>query len=293
MVLRAVTAGPAAWGHLTSPMDDSGEVLAVYERSLLWLAGPDQPLTLAWDPALRGPLTLEVDGPVRQVLPGDPVVRVGSGLCIGTEAVVDLSRVVPFDEPLPLLGADGAAALKAALGRSLRDPAVQTLFGALVRPAPADAWTQTVLPRVNQLMAGLEICSEPMVTAATAQLVGLGQGLTPSGDDFLAGMLAAFQAAAPTGSPCTALLAEAVSRHLGQTTLMSRHFLRWAIRRRYGESVRRVFVSPGAIAGLLAAGATSGADTATGIWAGLGLVRRMKAAVARDAADHDHQRKPD
>lgn len=279
MSIRARKAGLAVWSHVTDPAGGSGEVLAVYRRSLFWLAGPDQPLTLAWDPALRGPLTLEVDGPISAVAPGDRVTREGSLLCIGPFTAIDVSGAALLDEPLPALGADEASALAAALDRSLRDRPARGDLGDLVRGELGDAWTQAARPLVDFLVAGLEADSGPMVTAATAKLVGLGPGLTPAGDDFLAGMLAALQAAAPSGCPCVALLGDAIARQAEQTTMISRHFLRWAVQRRYGESVRRVFAgSAGAIEGLLAAGATSGADTAAGIWAGLGLVQRRLAA---------------
>lgn len=249
----ARAAGPAAWAFLSRPAGGAGQVLAVYRRSLLWLAGLDEPLTLAWDPALRGPLTLEVDSPVTRVAPGDRVTRTGSWLSLGPHAVVDLSAAVQHDPILPYLAPDRAVALARALE-------VATAWG-----------DETLRHRAAELAAALQLGNPPAVD----RLIGLGRGLTPSGDDFLAGMLAALQA---TGSPAAGPLSAAILPALGRTTLVARHFLKWAVQRRYSEVIRSVFASAGAdadVADLLATGATSGADTAAGIRAGLILYRRF------------------
>ena len=67
---------------------------------------------------------------------------------------------------------------------------------------------------------------------AVNELLGLGEGLTPSGDDFLAGVLNAMHFVQKVfGQECRALplLADAVHRNMGsRTNQISQHFLRYA-----------------------------------------------------------------
>lgn len=158
------------------------------------------------------------------VVVGDGVLRVGS-------LVVAVSRLVSFTVPrtpiptLPVLAADLAPA---------RDQ------------LPADA--------LDLLAAG-----DP---AAVPALVGRGDGLTPVGDDVLAGWLVATRA---TGGDTTPI-AEAVEAHLPRTTALSAALLRHAAA---GEAIapfRAVLVTGGAdaVAVLLAVGHTSGAGMLLG-----------------------------
>lgn len=159
---------------------------------------------------------------------------------------------------------------------ALHDPVLPTLAPgqalALARTLSAamPAWgDETLWHRTQALMTA--ISENAGLDGAVERLVGLGPGLTPSGDDFLAGMLAALQS---TDEPGAAPLGAAISRHLDRTTLLSRHFLMWGVQRRYGETIRSVFASAGgtaAVEALLTTGATSGADTAAGICAGLNM----------------------
>lgn len=113
---------------------------------------------------------------------------------------------------------------------------------------------------------GLDLPAAGLITADQADhLVGRGPGLTPLGDDVLAGWFAARHAA---GRPDTDLAA-AVRPLLGATTLLSATLLDCAIR---GEALPQLAAwlrdpTPPTTAALLAVGATSG----TGLLAGAGL----------------------
>ncbi|MCF6379846.1 DUF2877 domain-containing protein [Nocardioides KLBMP 9356] len=94
------------------------------------------------------------------------------------------------------------------------------------------------------------------------RLLGRGPGLTPLGDDVLAGW---FTTRAALGAP-DASLAGAVRRRLGVTTLLSATLLDCAIR---GEALPQLTAwladpSPATRRALLAVGATSGAGLLTG-----------------------------
>jgi hypothetical protein len=112
---------------------------------------------------------------------------------------------------------------------------------------------------------------------AAAVLGGLGPGLTPSGDDALAGLLIAARARWPADAEAPLVqVAAAVDTHP-----ISRGFLRWAARGQSISPVHRLLAAVAAgdrrlaeraLGDLLAFGHTSGADLALGLHAGLGLL---------------------
>ena len=96
-------------------------------------------------------------------------------------------------------------------------------------------------------------------------LGGLGPGLTPSGDDALAGVLLAARLSRPEAEDHLVALAKTVATHE-----ISRAFLIWAARGQSIEPVHRLLAGDAAAARDLAAfGHTSGADLALGLHFGL------------------------
>lgn len=120
--------------------------------------------------------------------------------------------------------------------------------------------------RAMTAAAGLSLPDDGRLTPAHLDhLLGRGPGLTPLGDDVLAGWFAARVAA---GHP-DHVLAAAVRRRLGVTTLLSATLLDCALR---GEALPQLAAwlsdpGPPTTEALLAVGATSGA----GLLAGAGL----------------------
>ena len=110
------------------------------------------------------------------------------------------------------------------------------------------------------------------VVAAARALIGLGEGLTPAGDDCLVGALAVLHRLAPgwlsEDSRITEALAAAART---RTTDIARDFLLEALAGRFAESVLAVVTAGSVLSAKLAAerlarvGATSGADTLGGI----------------------------
>jgi hypothetical protein len=136
---------------------------------------------------------------------------------------------------------------------------------------------------------------EPAIERATLQLVGLGPGLTPSGDDVLGGFLAAghfiargFDADVERWVGIGAIVVAAAS---GRTTVIGQALLDCAAVGEVGEAVgallkavaARSSVLQPALERVLAIGHTSGADTALGALHGarlaLALVSLASATV--------------
>jgi hypothetical protein len=112
--------------------------------------------------------------------------------------------------------------------------------------------------------------------AHAAPLVGWGEGLTPAGDDFLVGLLAALHA---TRAPFAQPLGGAIAAHVDRTTPIAAHALLLAADGHFSAELlmlRDALLSSRDFARLdgladcaLDVGATSGADRVTGLLAGL------------------------
>jgi hypothetical protein len=146
----------------------------------------------------------------------------------------------------------------------------------------------TARPSLAALDAAVRARDGAGAADAACRLIGLGPGLTPSGDDALAGVESALHAA---GHPLAGFLAAALDDVEARTTAVSVALLRHAAEGRVAERVHRLL--DGLLASERAAlaptielavrhGATSGSDMLAGIL--LGLDAATGVATPRDAA---------
>lgn len=143
---------------------------------------------------------------------------------------------------------------------------------------PLDAGTCDALASLARDLAS----GAPLAGPVTA-LLGRGPGLTPLGDDILAGALVALVAAgSPTGPR---LAAEIIKKAPQRTTFVSAALLWHATR---GECVPELAAliagAPGATEALLRVGHTSGAGLAHGVRAVQPTLREVGSVSARNAA---------
>jgi len=152
--LRTLTAGGE--GRLEVALGAGGYVRLAEDRWLL-VAGPRAPI---------GPLSLLVAGlGAESSVPGWPARRRGSDLVLGPLRIELADLPTPPPRPAPSGAAvEAGPALGAALG---------------VIPVPPDA-----------LRPGIDALARGDLPGAVAQLAGRGEGLTPAGDDVLAGYAA-------------------------------------------------------------------------------------------------------
>lgn len=167
-----------------------------------------------------------------------------------------------------------AEALRAYLDQHEVTSALQLLPGS---PAPA---------RTPRLMFEADWQS---VVEGVRALVGYGGGLTPDGDDYLLGYVAALSPwrNTPGVAGHLDLIRQAVRRHLPGTTDISRHYLSLALDGHLSESVSRLIsalASGQPVAdvvelghAVMRFGAASGVDTLAGVLHG---TRTLQAAVA-------------
>lgn len=151
-------------------------------------------------------------------------------------------------------------------------------------PAPGDHGDHDFGPaRATTAAAGLSLPADGRLSAGHLDhLLGRGPGLTPMGDDVLAGWFAARAAA---GRP-DHVLAAAVRRRLGVTTMLSATLLDCAVR---GEALPQLAAwlaepGPATTEALLAVGATSGAGLLAG--AGLALASLPTESPTESPSDH-------
>jgi hypothetical protein len=186
----------------------------------------------------------------------------------------------------------GVARLAALQERAATDLRIAPLF-TLAQPSGAmgERLTQAALDLGRSVQTG---CLDAMRHAA-ARLVGLGQGLTPAGDDFLCGFLAAGWCRRAAGLARAHFLesfAEVVRELLGQTTEISASFLSDAIGGRISPPLSALAEAcrgaPGrdldaALRRLAAIGHSSGLDAATGFFYGAAVWDKATDCAERES----------
>lgn len=254
--------------------------LAVFERACDLVAPDGDVIALVLPEVGDGPFNVVVGGPAGlfdRLSLGEPVA-LAAGRLQGGGLRVDLGRAAVW-EPRPDWGAlrarcDDIVSSLACLDRfCLRLASAGSWLTLLEGRRPAGGLGAFVSARLHTAAPALEAGwggDGQRLRQAVAQLVGLGSGLTPAGDDFLCGlMLRAWLAHPAPDLFCRDVVEVAVSR----TTTLSAAFLRAAARGecsarwhcllaalREGEGAR----IRAAVQAILAHGATSGADILAG-----------------------------
>jgi uncharacterized protein DUF2877 len=257
-VIRIVRLASAAQRRLDAAPARAGHVHSVFARSvnLAWHDGRLLALHGAGPLAAPFAAALSCTADLSRLEREAAVMRAGTIFRVGP-LVIDASAGLSVDLAMPAArGAPGA------LGRWLPPQGgaaggLGAAAGRRARAALADA---------------IERDDPPAFAAAAAGLVGLGEGLTPAGDDCLVGALAALHRFAPGAAVLGRASREALVRLADAgTTTVAREFVVHALDGTFAEPVLAVLTAPdrdtarAASAALLRMGATSGADTLAGI----------------------------
>jgi hypothetical protein len=258
----------------------TARVLAVFERACDLTTHDGDVVALVVPQVGDGPLNIVVNGtgrPFAGVGTSAPVMLEGERLRIGGLGI-DLGSAAEW-EPRP--NWDALRARRAAIASHI--PLLRAVclchapagsFLALMgAPLPGDATAEVILSTAKEAIGSLQKGWEgdlERLRAGAAGLAGLGSGLTPAGDDFLTGaMLWAWLAHPTPDSLCRGLIEAAVPR----TTILSAAFLRAAARGECSARWHTLLAAlsggaeheiPAAAQGVMAHGATSGADGLAG-----------------------------
>lgn len=229
----------------------TGRVVGVYSKAA-YLQLPAGLVALTSFDVPSGPVHARTSGPLNGLRLGAKVVVTESFLQAGP-VLLELSAARPWRGSLPDAG-------------QLEQGREQALE--LLRKAPAPA----VDPAAQRTAAHL--ISRGDIHAAARGLGGLGPGLTPAGDDCLAGIL--LIAYIRFGSRSATILSDVAAGV--PTNLISRAFLHWAARGQSIEPIHRFLTTAAggdsqsaatALEELTGFGHSSGADLAAGLTIGL------------------------
>ncbi len=224
------------------------------------------------------------------VMPGGRVRVVDRWLTIGSGQVrIDLAEAATWSPRLPAAArCVPGPRLDATLAVARRLAAAHAPdrgLGPLLRPPePTDSrpvgvpFLAVAAPRIADLGEALAADDRGAAGAAARGLIGLGIGLTPSGDDLIVGVLAGLRAIDHPAGP--ALAAEIAVAAPGRTGPVSEVVLRQAARGAFAEPLHDLLVAIArqrpaslarATARVLSCGSTSGADALVGLLMALGL----------------------
>ena len=313
-----------------------GSVIAVFRRSC-WLETPGSRLfCVADNPLGEGPLTLGVELPPRYnmdslgIREGTFLVTDGEDFRFGRQMVLRTNGATVWRPP-PIghtasvevirrrleglitgmetyAPRDGLAPLVVHVAELAQGRLPDTAsIGPIARgPMARSPVARLAMPHVAQLSDGIFDADRRQVDQAVEGLVGLGPGLTPSGDDFLGGLMVALSAALEgvalddseipgchpwqNTAPSVAALAESVTGHsFTKTTRISaalleqsargigsaaqHHLLRCLLETEDSPSLNSVAFA------MTRLGHTSGWDTLAGTLLGVGLGLRFHGAT--------------
>ncbi len=219
----------------------------------------------------------------QEVPPGTPVVLGARMLSLGEEARLAFRSL----RTLPLCLAPWPADTRP-LQRALRDCLLQLrrkgMPGGMLAPAePQSGDAQLMISKLTQGRGAMEAAvrsgDEGAFLAAARGLLGLGYGLTPSGDDYLSGLLLTFHI---PGGPLwswaeaggkVAAFAAASTTDIGAWEI--RHAAEGWPRENIAAFLKSMFTGEGTYSQkldkILSIGSLSGTDLATGILSGVAL----------------------
>ena len=238
-----------------------------------------------------------------------PVGRIGRhGLSIGGLEL----HIVRWWDPRPRLRGSTPAALRAA--SELTRQRLAAVVGPL--PVPSDtALAAALASSLGTVVAALRVGDDVAAFVAAQRIIGLGPGLTPSGDDRLAGLIAGTLVLAPSvasaasvaSAPSVASAAGAdpvgaterlghavAAAAVGRTTSVSAALLRHAAAGQMAEpatALVRAWVAADrdivrATDRLLAVGSSSGRDLTLGLLAAVELLTDERAGPSHTAPSH-------
>ena len=284
-----------------------GTVFAVFQRSCYLESVDGQVFCLADHRSGEGPLTLGIGLPPNATMSslgvgeGCQLETDGGFLRLGRTSVLSTAKAIIWEpEPVgptaaqdeilhrldtlinlvtPLIPSDGLACVipNTAGIADGEPPQVDTENPALI----------LAIPRLCRLSEGL-VHSEPeTIDRAVTGLLGLGPGLTPSGDDLLGGLLVALRAMPQTASHLIVdVLAGCVTRHAAnKTTRISSAMLEQSARGNGSAAQHRLLRCllgadsrsdiSSAVLEQIQVGHTSGWDTLAGLSLGIHLGLKM------------------
>lgn len=273
-----VALGVAAIGYLVPRADFAGRVHSVFARACN-IACDDLLLTLCAPDAGDGPTALRLapDAPrdLRDLFDVGERVDGGAGCWRTARAELGWSRAALWWPAAP-----GGLLPRARVEAHIRHAGQRLALRRRTHTSVIDAAAAGAVAALHRACTAFD---GEQAARQVDRLIGWGEGLTPAGDDFLIGLLAGLDAPRHGDRRCRGLrgvLAARIIDGLQRTTPIAAHYLRLAVGGHCTEPLirlRNALLSEqhdidrvdAALQRALDVGATSGADTVSGLLAGL------------------------
>jgi len=251
----------------------------------------------------RGPLNITVDGDFRllscSVASGDPVNVEADRIRIGSNVSLSLASTQVYDPPTSFLRPiRDREAIHGNISLARRTALVGGRFtgmgsllncvrgGSLVPSRPGlNLYSSEALFPLRALLRGLAQEKPRRVRAAATEVAGLGVGLTPSGDDLIAGLLLTLALGARNGLVKRPLfhrtLRSIAQSTKGRSSVLGQEYIEQASVGRANEKVRRLVDDTftgapqevvASASDLITMGHSSGTDTLVGVLLGASFV---------------------
>lgn len=257
----------------------TGRVHSVFERAINIEDARGQLVTIASRDVDDAPDTIIVDIDRFSALgaqAGSTAHPTKDAIAVGERFTVRLDTAIAWDATLPTWPADDGP-----LRSNLETVRCEMARSVAAGTSPlATAMSSMIEERAGALCAALERRDAAAARACGQAMLGLGPGLTPSGDDFLVGLFAVLHLPGSPFEASSGICADIVADAAVRTNAVSVAALTAAARGRVRASIiglLRALVAGNreaattALRRVLAIGSTSGSDIAAGIVAGLGL----------------------
>jgi hypothetical protein len=208
-----------------------GEVHSVFDRACNLVDQDQEIITIALPELKNGPFSILIENaPVlfTQLQPGQPVLGNQKRLEVGSWEI-DLAQSKIWNPQLPVPGScpfKMSSTIAAVISPYHSWPISDKFIGT---GRMAEALNRAAQRLVQAIQSGAEVAE------ATRLLAGLGPGLTPAGDDYLLGIMAALGLIGRSN-----LAQEIAEAALPRTTLLSGAFLRAAEKGLFAEEWHRL-----------------------------------------------------
>ena len=258
---------PATRARVLAAPREAGRLHSVFKRALNILWHDGRLLSLQGPPPLAAPFAAAVSRLPRGATPGMGVRRCDSRILFGADSLVWESASLADTTIHP--AAEAIDILAASLKERTRPRVALGLCSETGRTA-------------QQLMAqGIRSGNAVAFVEGARALIGLGEGLTPAGDDCVVGALVMLNRfSRPWLGSHPGITAGIAAAAKDGTTMLGREFILHALDGSFSEVMLRLVTAASAqearraTAQLLATGGTSGADTLQGMQLALEALRR-------------------
>lgn len=280
--MRQTFSAPSLDANL--PLRFEGEVHSVFSKAFNIRTEEDELISIVAAEKLNGPNRILIELPQNEdfvtleIKKGTKVIGNEQEVRVDRERLfVSLERAERWSPEVKKEGSTPTSRIKDNLS---------SLKRSLLIERKGDRISLALRARIHKLIKSLEERNLSKVSENIKRLIGFGEGLTPSGDDFLVGFIASlYFLNNPELEFLLQKIKEIINSEKDRTTFLSGKFLEYACQGRFPETVLNLIEAifsgdreevEEAAKRCLEFGASSGRDTILGVLCGLSLGVRLE-----------------